>query len=160
VRLVLALAVGCAAVAAAALELADGRWSAASAKPLPGLPRYTAGYTRWTKLNRRPIPPRAADAHLGRKNVYATRLPRRGARRFPAGTVVVKEIYRPNARFVGVVAVMRKLRGVNRPHNGWEMIEYSRSSRTGRFSVLAQGQICTSCHMRARDRDYVFTYRR
>ncbi len=158
-RLAVALAVGCGALIAAALEGAGARSLGTTATPLAGLPRYTAGYTRWTKLNRRPIPPRAADAHLGRKNVYASRLPRRGQRRFPAGTIVVKEIYRPNARFVGVVAVMRKIRGFNRRHSDWEMIEYSRTSRASRFTVLARDQVCYSCHMSARNRDYVFTYR-
>jgi hypothetical protein len=160
VRVALALALGCGALVAATLALAGRQSSDAAAKPLPGLPRYTAGYARWTKLNKRPIPPRAADAHLGRKNVYASRLPRRGERRFPAGTVVVKEIVRPNAKFVGVVAVMRKLRGFNREHHDWQMIEYTRSSTNGRFTVLARGQICYSCHMAARNRDYAFTYKR
>jgi Cytochrome P460 len=131
----------------------------AGAKPLPGLPAYTAGYREWTKLNARPIPPRAGgDAHRGTKNVYASKLPPRGSSRYPAGTVIVKEIVRPGARFVGVVAAMRKQAGV-RTNNGWRMIEWQRPTRTGRFTVLAQGQLCFSCHVQVRSRDYVFTRR-
>ena len=132
----------------------------AGAKPLPGLPSYTAGYTQWTKLNAKPIPPRrSGDAHLGTKNVYASKLPPRGSTRYPVGTVVVKEIRRPGARFVGVLAAMRKLAGV-KANNGWRMIEWSRPSGRSRFTVLAQGQLCFSCHVQVRSRDYVFTRRR
>lgn len=132
----------------------------AGAKPLPGLPTHTAGYTQWTRLNAKPIPPRTTgDAHLGTKNVYASKLPPRGSTRYPVGTVIVKDIRRPGARFVGVVAVMRKLAGV-RTNNGWQMIEYSRPSAGTRFTVLAQGQLCFSCHVQVKARDYVFTRRR
>ena len=59
------------------------------AAPLPGLPSYTAGYASWTKLNAKPLPRRAVDAHSSIKNVYVSKLPRAG--RYPVGTVVVKE---------------------------------------------------------------------
>ena len=142
------------------LELLLAVLTFAGAKPLPGLPTYTAGYTQWTKLNATPIPPRTGgDAHLGTKNVYASKLRPSGSSRYPLGTVIVKDIRRPGARFVGVVAVMRKLAGV-RANNGWQMIEYSRPSATSRFTVLAQGQLCFSCHVQVKARDYVFTRRR
>jgi hypothetical protein len=83
------------------------------------------------------------------KNVYASK--RKVGRRFPNGTVVVKTIVKPGTRFVGQFAVMRKLRG------RWRYVEYERSSRTARFTVLAQGQLCQSCHQQARADDYVFT---
>jgi hypothetical protein len=141
------------------LELLLAVLTLAGAKPLPGLPTYTAGYTQWTKLNATPIPPRrSGDAHLGTKNVYASKLPPRGSTRYPVGTVIVKDIRRPGARFVGVVAAMRKLAGV-KANNGWQMIEWSRPSATSRFTVLAQGQLCFSCHMQVKSRDYVFTRR-
>lgn len=115
-----------------------------------GLPAYTNGYQKWPKLNRKPFttcgPP---CAHSGVKNVYASK--RKVGRRFPNGTVVVKTIVKPGTRFVGQFAVMRKLRG------RWRYVEYERSSRTARFTVLAQGQLCQSCHQRARADDYVFT---
>jgi hypothetical protein len=131
----------------------------AQALPLPGLPAYTAGYRQWTKLNARPIPPRATgDAHRGTKNVYASKLPPRGSSRYPVGTVIVKEIVRPSSSFVGVVAAMRKQAGVS-ANNGWQMIEWSRPAPRSRFTVLAQGRLCFSCHVQVKSRDYVFTRR-
>ena len=129
----------------------------ASAGPPPGLPSYTAGYTKWTKLNARPIPPRANDPHRSTKNVYASKLPRRGTTRYPVGTVIVKE--GRNGGFVSLIAVMRKVKATG-PNNGWVMIEWTRQSARGRFSELARGQVCYSCHVGARKTDYVFTRRR
>lgn len=54
---------------------------------------------------------------------------------------------------------MRKRAGV-KANNGWEMIEWSRPSPTARFTVLAQGALCFSCHVQAKKTDYVFTQRR
>jgi Cytochrome P460 len=153
VAIVAGLAAGVTAVAATATAGPDR----AEARPLPGLPAYTAGFERWVKLNRRPIPPRRVDAHRGTKNVYVSRS-RVGAR-YPYGTVVVKTIRRPGQRFVSVIAVMRKARGANRRHNDWVMIEYDRSSTRDRFRAFASGAICTGCHMQVRGRDYVFTRR-
>jgi hypothetical protein len=129
----------------------------AGATPHPGLPSYTAGYTGWTKLNSKPIPRRAVDAHSSIKNVYASKTPRAG--RYPAGTVIVKEGRQRAGAPVTLIAVMRKLRATG-PHNGWQMIEWTRPSGNARFTELARGQICTSCHFRARKTDYVFTKRR
>ena len=127
------------------------------ATPLPGLPSYTAGYAGWTKLNAKPIPRRSVDAHSSIKNVYASKLPRAG--RYPVGTVIVKEGRQRAGAPVTLIAVMRKLRATGR-HNGWQMIEWTRSSGRTRFGELARGQVCTSCHFRARATDYVFTKRR
>ena len=115
-----------------------------------GLPAYTNGYQTWPKLNRKPFttcgPP---CAHSGVKNVYASK--RKVGRRFPNGTVVVKTIVKPGTRFVGQFAVMRKVNG------RWRYVEYERPSRSARFTVLARGQLCQSCHQQARADDYVFT---
>jgi hypothetical protein len=153
-----ALAVLAASVAGAALvvgaTIAQG--GSAKARPLPGLPAYTAGYTSWFKINRRAIPPRASgDAHFGTKNVYASRRIR--GRRYPVGTVIVKEVRRGSV--VTVIAVMRKLRGFSPRNNDWQMIEYIRSSARARFGVLARGRICYACHSGARANDFVFTKR-
>jgi hypothetical protein len=126
----------------------------AGASPLPGLPTYTASYAKWTRLNSKPIPPRASDPHRSTKNVYVSRLPRNG--RYPVGTVVVKE--GRNRGFISLIAVMRKTKAP--AHNGWVMIEWTRPTRTARFSELARGSVCTSCHFQARRTDYVFTKRR
>jgi hypothetical protein len=130
-----------------------------AATPLPGIPRYAQPYKSWTKLNAKPIPRRSADAHDGTKNVYASKLPPRGSTRYPVGSVIVKEGFRPGKRFVGLIAVMRKVKatGLN---NGWVMIEWVRSSANARFTEIARGQICYSCHVGAKKTDYVFTKRR
>lgn len=128
---------GALAVVAAAMQSANG------------LPTYTNGYAKWTKLNRKPVT--TPGAHNGVKNVYASR--RRGAnRKFPNGTVIVKSIAEPGARGLArQVAVMRKVRGT------WQWVEYERSG--GRYGVLARGALCSSCHMQARANDWVFTKR-
>ena len=125
-----------------------------SLQALPGIPRDVQPYRSWTKLNAKPIPPRASDPHRSTKNVYVSRLPRAG--RYPVGTVVVKE--GRNRGFVSLIAIMRKTKA--RAHNGWVMIEWTRPTATSRFAELARGSVCTSCHMQARRTDYVFTKRR
>jgi len=140
-------------------------------EPLPGLPRYTAGFAGWERINARPIPPGSAqtqrvgfDAHRGTKNVYVNqplgrlrgpggdqRLP------YPAGTILVKA-----ARGDGgltLVAVMRKIQGVDPAHGDWEWVEYKRSSDGQPFATNPglTGETCWSCHTIARDTDFVFT---
>jgi hypothetical protein len=115
-----------------------------------GLPGYTAGYPQWKKLNRTPITGGSA-AHAGVKNVYASR-PRAASGRFPNGAVVVKTISQPGAKGPpGQVAVMRKVAG------RWRWVEYVLTG--SRYGVIAQGQLCVSCHMQARKTDWVFTKR-
>jgi hypothetical protein len=127
-------------------------------KPLSGLPAFTADYEKWTKLNRKPIPPReSGDAHLGRKNVYASK-ERRPSGRFPNGTILVKEAVRPGKDFMGLIAIMRKERGVDRDHNDWRFVEYTRDSAGARFVETASGSVCWSCHMGAQQTDYVWIY--
>jgi hypothetical protein len=113
-----------------------------------GLPSYTDGYAKWPKVNRKPItkcgPP---CAHGGVKNVYASK--RKVGSKYPNGTVVVKSIVESGTKYVGKVAVMRKVRG------RWQYVEYTRSSPAARYTVLAQGRLCQSCHAQARANDYV-----
>jgi hypothetical protein len=66
--------------------------------------------------------------------------------------VIVKTIVRPGTRYVGQFAVMRKRNG------RWRFIEYERSSARARYTVLAQGHLCMSCHVMARAND-MFTRR-
>ena len=141
-------------VAAAALV---GVASLASAKPLPGLPAYTDGYRSWTKINRKPIPPRAADPHHSVKNVYASK--RKTGARYPYGTVIVKEGLQPGKKWIRLMAVMRKVRGASPRNNDWQMREWTRSSPTARFTEIASGAVCYSCHVGAKRNDYVFTKR-
>jgi hypothetical protein len=126
-------------------------------RALRGLPGYTAGYRSWLKLNRKPIPPRAGgDAHLGTKNVYASKRRRDG--RFPYGTILVKEAVRPGKDFLGLIAVMRKRRGSDPAHNDWEFVEFTRDAKEARFSLTARDAVCWSCHMGAEKTDFVWIY--
>jgi hypothetical protein len=115
-----------------------------------GLPAYTNGYLKWSKLNRKPVTGGSA-AHSGTKNVYASR--KRVGKRFPNGTVIVKTIARPGDKpaLASQVAVMRKANG------RWRFVEYELSG--SRYTVLAQGRLCVSCHVQAKSSDYVFTKR-
>ena len=113
-----------------------------------GLPSYTNGYQKWTKLNKKPIKGGSA-AHSGVKNVYSSK--KRVGSKFPNGTVVVKSIAKPGDK-LGTptqVAVMRKANGK------WRYVEYELSG--SRYGVLAQGALCSGCHMQAKSTDYVFT---
>ncbi len=126
-------------------------------EPLPGLPRFTAGYDSWVKLNRKPIPPRpSGDAHLGTKEVFASKPPRAGV--FPDGTIIVKEAVRPGDDFLGLIAVMRKAEGSDPAHNDWRFVEFTRDSRKDRFGETASGAVCWTCHMGAEKTDYVWIY--
>jgi hypothetical protein len=115
-----------------------------------GLPSYTNGYLEWPKLNRKPVRGGSA-AHSGTKNVYTSK--RRVGQRFPNGTVIVKTIARRGDKpaLPNQVAVMRKANG------RWRFVEYTLSG--GRYTVLAQGALCVSCHVQAKRTDYVFTRR-
>ncbi len=125
-------------------------------KAPPGVPRFVAGYRRWFKLNDAPIPPRDSDPHDGTKNVYASK-PRGVDAQFPNGTIVVKEAMRPGADFLGLIAIMRKQAGADPANNDWVFVEYAREAADARFAEIASGSVCTSCHMSARELDYVFT---
>lgn len=117
-----------------------------------GLPSYTNGYREWPRINRKPFtrcgPP---CAHSGVKNVYASR--KKVGARYPNGTVIVKTVAQSGDRPTrpNQVAVMRKTNG------RWRYVEYVLSG--SRYTVLAQGQLCQSCHVQARVNDYVFTKR-
>jgi Cytochrome P460 len=124
--------------------------------PFRGVPAYIAGYKRWQKLNRKPVRG-GSPAHGGTKNVYVSKPLRPGQKRYSVGTIIVKEGVNPGQSFVHLIAVSRKIKGFNRRHNDWQMIEWTRTSASARFSEVARGQICYSCHVGARARDYVWT---
>jgi hypothetical protein len=144
VRRTLIVVALCAALSAVAVVVASAETAAT------GLPSYTKGYLGWQKLNRKPITG-GSTAHSGTKNVYASK--RKVGRRFPNGTVIVKTIARSGDRKArpGQVAVMRKVAG------RWRFVEYTLSG--SRYTILAQGSLCVSCHVQARSSDYVFTKR-
>ena len=116
-----------------------------------GLPSYTNGYATWQKLNRKPITG-GSPAHSGTKNVYASK--RKAGKRIPErhrGREDDRDGAATGRARPSQVAVMRKVNG------RWRFVEYELSG--SRYTVLAQGQLCVSCHMQARSTDYVFTKR-
>ena len=117
-----------------------------------GLPSYTNGYAKWTRINKKPFTSTGplSSAHAGVKNVYASK--KKIGKRYPNGTVIVKTI-QPSGRTGKPyqVAVMRKVGG------SWRYVEYQLSGP--RYGVLAQGALCQNCHAQARANDYVFTKR-
>jgi hypothetical protein len=64
---------------------------------------------------------------------------------------------RPGTDFIGLIAMMRKEKGAQPDHNDWIWVEYTRSGPDEDFRELASGSVCYSCHVQARDADYVFT---
>jgi hypothetical protein len=125
-------------------------------KAPPGVPGFVAGYRTWVKLNDAPIPPRDSDPHNGTKDVFAS-TERLAGGGFPVGTIVVKEAARPGADFIGLIAIMRKQRGADPEHNDWVFVEYTREAANAAFGEQAAGAVCWSCHVGARELDYVFT---
>ncbi len=123
---------------------------------LPGIPADLAGYETWTRLNAAPIPPRERDPHSGTKNVYASAPPGPDGV-FPDGAVVVKDANRPGRDHLGLVAVMRKIAGVDPAHGDWEFVEYARESADAAFTVLARDEVCWGCHSGAAGSDWVWT---
>lgn len=116
-----------------------------------GLPAYTNGYAKWTRINARPFTstgPRSS-AHRGVKNVYASR--KKVGKRYPNGTVIVKTI-QPSGRTGRPyqIAVMRKSNG------RWRYDEYQLAGSRYRNLGYAQS-LCQGCHAAARANDYVFT---
>lgn len=116
-----------------------------------GLPAYTKGYQSWPKLNSKPFKG-TSPAHVGIKNVYASKPRSKTTRKFPDGTVIVKSIARAGAKgSPAQVAVMRKVSGK------WQWAEYSASgARYSKLSVPAS--TCTGCHVAVQVlSDWVFT---
>lgn len=132
--------------AVALVALALGVVGATAQTTVKGLPKYTNGYAKWPKLNKKPVT--TPGAHNGIKNVHASK--KKKGRAYPNGTVIVKSIEQRGQKGLPFhVAVMRKVKGK------WQWVEYERSG--ARYTVLAKGQLCASCHMQAKANDWVFT---
>ena len=130
---------------------------------LPGLPDDIAGYDQWLKLNAQPIPPApGGDPHNGTKNVYVNqtreKIAPNGQQQFPYpdGTIVVKEATRPGKDFIGLIAVMWKEAGSNPAFGDWRFEEFLRGAPDADFRLAFEGGVCTGCHTRAADTDFVF----
>jgi hypothetical protein len=122
---------------------------------LPGLPRDVQAYRSWPKVNAKPIPPSSASAHFGRKNVYARK--RAAGGRYPYGSILVKEGVETGRSFVGLIAIMRKVKGSDPAHGDWRFVEYTRSDASQPFQELARDGTCWSCHAVAKKTDWVYT---
>ena len=109
------------------------------------------------EAERRALPPRDSDPHLGTKNVYVSAEAVDGV--YPVGTMIVKEGFRPDKDFVGLIATMRKLEGENPEVNDWVFVEWAREEAGAPFTELASGGVCESCHGGVASQDYVFTQR-
>jgi hypothetical protein len=148
------LSVALVALALAGYALATG---------LPGVPKIYQPYRSWHKVNAKPIPDTPTTAHpanpAGAKNVYASK--RKKGTRYPYGTLIVKEglTTAGGKRFVSLIAAMRKVRGIDPKHGDWQFREWTRSSPTARFSLIAKDATCWSCHALAKKSDWVYTKR-
>lgn len=131
-----------------------------------GLPSDTKSYNRWTRLNKKILPPRESDPHRGFKRVYINRkknelISSNKNLIFPylEGTIVVKEVReskKKNSK-IKLIAIMRKLAG-NQTTGGWDFIEYTRSSTNSSFIPISfSKESCYSCHRGASDSDAVWT---
>ena len=142
-------------VAAVLVALVLGGYGLAAG--LPGIPKIYRPYKTWTKVNAKPIPNTPTTAHPGVKNVYASK--KKVGARYPYGTLIVKEglTTAGGKRFVSLIAAMRKVRGIDPKHGDWQFTEWTRSSPTARFSLLAKDATCWSCHVLAKRNDWVYT---
>ncbi|HEY0712726.1 MAG TPA: cytochrome P460 family protein [Polyangia bacterium] len=143
----------------------DGRVLAIALAVLTGgiacgasLPDDIPGYRdRCVQLNEARIPQPARDPHKGEKNVYACNVAKEAlvanVRPFPEGAVVVKESFRRGESFPWLIATARKIDGA------WKWNEYTRDSEREKFRhILAGESVCTRCHKRAAESDWIFTF--
>lgn len=126
----------------------------ACSSTLPGdIPGYDS---RCVRMNPTPIARTEPDPHNGVKNVYACNVPmpalEANQRPFPDGAIIVKESRRDGQAHVWLIATARKQGGT------WKWNEYTRSEANGAFKhILAPESVCTGCHDRVDDQDWIFT---
>lgn len=130
--------------------------------PLPGLPRATAGFEDWFRLNDRPIAETPDTPHGASKNVYLNRDADEVVDGFrlrvpmPPGTVVVKTGSRGTDP-MAFVSVMEKVPDFDPQHGDWRFTEYVRTGEAAGYTVLAEDSACWACHAGAADSDWLFT---
>lgn len=136
------------------VSMAVAALAAACGGALPGdIPGYDA---RCVRMNATPIAVTDPDPHNGVKNVYACNVPQQALqankRPFPDGTVIVKESRRDGNPWIWLIATARKQGGK------WRWNEYTRNAADGQFRhILAPESVCTNCHDRVDDEDWIFT---
>lgn len=130
--------------------------------PLPGLPRQTAGFEEWPRVNARPIAASPDTPHGDRKIVRLNRDLARVARDgrlvapLPPGTVVLKTGGRGSDP-LAFVSVMEKVPEYDPQHGDWRFTEYARTAADAPYELLAEASACWDCHGAARERDWIFT---
>jgi hypothetical protein len=126
---------------------------------LDGIPEYLG----WQRLN--PQKNLRPSAHPIAKDIYVDAVGAEAAltRTFPMpeGSILVKESTDPATLSVSVISAMRKVAGFDTAAGDWQYAMFERLS-DGTFggAWAAAGsdmhQMCSSCHARAADRDYLF----
>lgn len=121
------------------------------------LPGDVPGYeSRCVRMNREPIARYDGDPHEGVKNVFACNVEQAAlqanVRPFADGALIVKESTREGESFPWLIAIARKQGGA------WQWAEYTRNFAGEDFRhILAGPSVCTSCHVKARTADWIFT---
>lgn len=71
----------------------------------------------------------------------------------PAGSIIVKENYAPDKKFVAM-SVMYKVEGYNPEANNWFWVKYQLDGK-----IDAEGKVerCIGCHTTRKDNDYIWT---
>jgi hypothetical protein len=76
---------------------------------------------------------------------------------YPDGTILVKEASTDGE--VTLIAIMRKISGVDPEHGDWQFVEYKRDGANEPFATsdALRDATCWSCHASVADDDWVFT---
>ncbi|MFQ6110511.1 MAG: cytochrome P460 family protein [Nitrospinota bacterium] len=80
---------------------------------------------------------------------------KKGAKVFPAGSIIAKENYTPDEK-LDSLTVMYKAKGFDPEHNDWFWAKYNYAQ--GKFAVAAAGKVpgCIKCHELVENLDYVY----
>lgn len=135
---------------AAAAPTTTTQGAAPSPRPT-GLPTLAEveGYKQWLKMN---IDPVQGRTH-GLTDIYIDQEPQAIAPNgalafpFPDGSTIVKQPVNGN-----LVAIMRKVEGIDPEHGDWQFIEYRTDG-----SIVGKDAGCWNCHSQAKSTDWVFT---
>ena len=126
---------------------------------LDGLPDYLS----WQRLN--PQKNLRSSAHPIAKDIYVDAVGAEAAlaRSFPMpdGSILVKESMDPATLSVVVISAMRKVAGFDGANSDWQYAMFERladGSFGGGWADAGSDmhQMCSSCHARAAERDYLF----
>jgi hypothetical protein len=167
------LGVGCASEVAAPPEVST--CNEPGAKLCLAFASDFANFVSWSAVpGESDIVPNPGEVHAGPRTVYINKKPPRGAKTFPVGTIIVKDIaLDPDVRLHRVFAMVKHGGEFNVGTNtatGWEWFELIRAkdeSATVRWQGLGppagekysgdKAGGCNGCHSAGRDNDFVLT---